>query len=106
MFRQPVHVGELVTFLASVNYTGTSSMEVGIKVVSENIPSRATRHVNSCFFTMVAVDDERKPVAVTPLAPATTDELRRHAAAIARKQLRQEFERRAPRHPPQAPSGG
>ena len=106
MFRQPVHVGELVTFLASVNYTGTSSMEVGIKVVSENIPSRATRHVNSCFLTMVAVDDERKPVAVTPLAPATADELRRHAAAIARKQLHKEFERRAPRHPPQAPSGG
>ena len=61
MFRQPMHVGELVTFLATVNYTGTSSMEVGIKVVAEDIRSQATRHVNSCFFTMVAVDDERKP---------------------------------------------
>jgi acyl-CoA hydrolase len=103
MFRQPVHVGELVTFLASVNFTGTSSMEVGIKVVSENIPSRSTRHVNSCFFTMVAVDDQRKPVAVAPLKPATADEHRRHAAAIARKQLRQEFEQRAPRPQPEAP---
>ena len=32
IFREPVHVGELVTFLASVNYTGNTSMEVGIKV--------------------------------------------------------------------------
>ena len=38
MFRQPIHVGEMVTFLASVNYTGRTSMEVGIKVIAENIP--------------------------------------------------------------------
>ena len=67
MFLQPIHVGELVTFLASVNHTGTSSMEVGIKVVAENIRTQATRHANSCFFTMVAVDDERKPIGVPPL---------------------------------------
>jgi uncharacterized protein (TIGR00369 family) len=95
MFRQPVHVGELVTFLASVNHTGSSSMEVGIKVVAEDIRSQARRHVNSCFFTMVAVDDERKPVPVAPLRPFSPDEKRRQAAAIVRKQLRQEFERRA-----------
>ena len=69
MFRQPIHVGELVTFLASVNHTGTSSMEVGIKVVAENIRSQQKRHVNSCFFTMVAVDDDRHPVPVPPLQP-------------------------------------
>ena len=54
MFLQPIHVGELVTFLASVNYTGSSSMEIGIKVVAEDIRSQVVRHVNSCFFTMVA----------------------------------------------------
>jgi acyl-CoA hydrolase len=95
MFRQPVHVGELVTFLAAVNHTGTSSMEVGIKVVAQEIRSQKTRHVNSCFFTMVAVDDDRKPVPVPPLRPFTPDEKRRHAAAITRKELRLEFERRA-----------
>ena len=107
MFRQPVHVGELVTFLeAQMEDAKTKGvLEVGIKVVSEDIPSRATRHVNSCFFTMVAVDDERKPVAVRPLKPATPDELRRYAAALARKQLRQEFEQRAPRQQ-QGPAGG
>ena len=94
-FRQPIHVGELVTFLASVNHTGTSSMEVGIKVVAQNIRTQAVRHVNSCFFTMVAVDDDRKPVPVTPLRPFSADEKRRHAAAIVRKRLRQEAESRA-----------
>lgn len=47
MFRQPVHVGELVTFLAAMNYTGKSSMEVGIKFVAEDIRSQEMRHVNS-----------------------------------------------------------
>ena len=103
-FRQPVHVGDLVTFFAAVNYTGTSSMEVGIKVVAENIRSQVKRHVNSCFFTMVAVDDDRKPVAIAPLQPVSPDEKRRHAAALARKQLRQELEQRTlrPRADPQA----
>lgn len=95
MFRQPIMVGELVSFLASVNHTGTSSMEIGIKVVAEDIRARVVRHVNSCFFTMVAVDDERKPVAVPRLQPATPDERRRHAAAQVRKELRREMQQRA-----------
>jgi acyl-CoA hydrolase len=94
MFRQPIYVGELVTFLSSVNHTGSSSMEVGIKVIAENIRNRSVRHVNSCFFTMVAVDDERKPVPVTPLVPVTPDEIRRHAAALVRKDMRREMEKR------------
>ena len=94
MFRQPIHVGELVTFLASINHTGTSSMEVGIKVVAEDIRSQAVRHVNSCFFTMVAVDDERRPASVPPLRPATPEERRRHAAAEVRRQIRQELSQR------------
>ena len=77
MFRQPIHVGELVTFLSSINHTGTSSMEVGIKVVAENIRSQETRHVNSCFFTMVAVDDHRNPTPVPPLQPLTDNAKRR-----------------------------
>ena len=94
MFREPIHVGELVTFKASINHTGTSSMEVGIKVLAENIRTQELRHANSCFFTMVAVDDERKPVAVPKLVPANADEERRYAAAKVRKELRHEFARR------------
>ena len=97
VFRQPVHVGELVSFLASVNYTGKTSMEVGIKVLAENVRTQEVRHVNSCFLTMVAVDDDRKPVAVTPIRPFSPEEHRRYAAALVRKQLRQEFEERAAR---------
>jgi len=93
-FRQPIHVGELVTFLASVNFTGTSSMEIGIKVVAENIRTQVVRHAQSCFFTMVAVDDQSRPTAVTPLIPNTPDEKRRFEAARLRRQLRQELDRR------------
>lgn len=94
MFRQPIHVGELVTFLAAVNHTGTSSMEIGIKVVAEDIRKRVVRHVNSCFFTMIAVDDARKPTPVPPWKPTTPEEKHRHAAAEARKQMRREMEQR------------
>jgi acyl-CoA hydrolase len=94
MFRQPIHVGELVTFLASVNHTGNSSMEIGIKVIAENIRTQARRHVNSCFFTMVAVDEDRKPTTVPQLRPFTPDERRRYAAAELRKSMRREMEQR------------
>lgn len=89
-FLQPIHVGELVTFLASVNYTGRSSLEVGIKVVAEGIRTQVMRHVNSCFFTMVATDDDGRPTPVPPLAPATPDERRRWEAALLRRELRRE----------------
>ena len=95
MFREPIRVGELVTFLASVNYTGTSSMEIGIKVIAEDIRTQATRHVNSCFFTMVAVDAAGKPVPVSALRPFSPDERRRHAQALERKQLRHELAQRS-----------
>ncbi|MDR7375352.1 acyl-CoA hydrolase [Rhodoferax ferrireducens] len=91
MFLQPIHVGELVTFLASINHTGTSSMEVGIKVVAENIRGHSVRHVNSCFFTMVAVDDDRKPAPVPALHPDSVDGKRRFEQAVLRKKLRQEL---------------
>ncbi|CAN5193590.1 acyl-CoA thioesterase [soil metagenome] len=94
MFREPIHVGELVTFLASVNFTGTTSMEVGIKVVTEDIRSQTVRHANSCFFTMVAMDDARKPVTVPPLEVVTEDQKRRDAAARLRRELRHEFAQR------------
>ena len=94
MFRQPIHVGELVTLLASVNHTGSSSMEIGIKVVAENIRSQVVRHANSCFFTMVAVDDAGKPAKVPPLKPVSADEVRRYASAQLRRELRQELEQR------------
>ena len=90
MFRQPIHVGELVTFLASVNYTGTTSMEVGVKVITENIRAQVNRHANSCFFTMVAVDENGHPTTVPRFEPKTPDEIRRFQAAQIRRELRKE----------------
>jgi acyl-CoA hydrolase len=93
-FRQPIHVGELVTFLASVNFTGSTSMEIGVKVIAEDIRTQVVRHANSCFFTMVAVDDAGKPTPVTPRVPANAEEQRRFEGGQLRRQLRRELEER------------
>ena len=88
VFRQPIHVGELVTFLASVNFTGATSMEIGIKVVTVNIQQGLVRHTTSCYFTMVAVDEHRKPVQVPPLQTETEDQKRRFEQAAQRRDYR------------------
>jgi len=88
LFKQPIHVGELVTFLASVNYTGNSSMEVGIKVVAENLLTGEARHTNSCYFTMVALDKNGKPVKVPPLVIRDDKDRYRNEEAKLRKQHR------------------
>ena len=94
LFKEPIHVGELVTFRASINDTGRTSMEVGIRVEAENIRSGQRRHTNSCYFTMVAVDDAGRPVRVPKLVPATPIDIRRHKAARLRRTLRREFAER------------
>jgi acyl-CoA hydrolase len=88
VFREPIHIGELVTFQSSVNYTGRTSMEIGIRVTTEDIRHRHVRHTNSSYFTMVALDDDRRPVPVTPLLPGTDEERRRWTDAQARRQRR------------------
>ncbi|HEY0294106.1 MAG TPA: acyl-CoA thioesterase [Bordetella sp.] len=94
VFRQPIHVGELVTFLASVNYTGRTSMEIGIKVIAEDIRKKIARHANSCYFTMVAVDDQGQPISVPPLEPGDLEEAQRFEGAKHRRALREEMEKR------------
>ncbi|OWY39735.1 acyl-CoA thioesterase [Xenophilus sp. AP218F] len=93
LFKQPIHVGELVTFYASVNHAGRTSMEVGIKVVAEDIQSRSQRHTNSCYFTMVAFENG-KAVPVPTLVLETEEQRQRFRAAEMRKQLRVEMEQR------------
>jgi len=93
-FREPVHVGELVTFMASINYTGNTSMEVGVRVEAESIRARTSRHVMTCYFTMVAVDERGQSVSVPPIPVATATERKRYAAAQLRRDYRREVERR------------
>jgi acyl-CoA hydrolase len=87
-FREPIHVGELVIANASVNYVGRTSMEVGVRVEAEDVPTGRRRHTNSCYLTFVAIDENERPRQVGPVLPETPDERRRHAAAIARRTLR------------------
>lgn len=94
VFRQPIHVGELVTFRAAINSAGRTSMEVGIRVEAENIRTGDRRHTNSCYFTMVAVDAEGRPTTVPAYTPATEQRRRRQKAAEIRRNLRREFEER------------
>lgn len=89
VFREPIHVGELVTFEASVNHTGRTSMEVGIRVSTEEIRTGLVRHTNSCYFTMVAMDDGR-PTAVPALDLSTDTQRRRWQEAQERRRRRQE----------------
>ncbi|MET3600465.1 acyl-CoA thioesterase [Martelella mangrovi] len=90
-FKEPIAVGELVTLRSSVNYTGRTSMEIGIRVEAEDVRSGQRRHTNSCYFTMVAVDEHGKPTPVPPLDLNTDDKKRRFEEAKMRHQLRREY---------------
>jgi len=92
LFKQPIHVGEMVTFYASVNHVGRTSMEVGIKVVAENILGRTVRNTTRCYFTMVAYD-KGKSVPVPPLTLDTEIQKKRFHEAEIRKQMRLEAAR-------------
>jgi acyl-CoA hydrolase len=93
VFREPVHIGELVTLQASVNWTGRTSMEIGVRVTTQDLLRHVVRHTNSCYFTMVAVGPDGRPVSVPPWRPRTAEERRRHAAAARRRELRREITR-------------
>ena len=86
MFKEPIHVGELVNYYASVNLVGRTSMEIGIRVEAQNIRTGEVRHTNSCYFTMVAVEDG-KPVPVPPLEITTERQRCRYEKAKKRKAL-------------------
>jgi acyl-CoA hydrolase len=87
-FKEPIHVGELVTAYARVNYAGRTSMEVGVKIIAENVISGEKRHTNSCYVTFVALDDQGVPTRVAPVVPETADEKRRFDRAAKRRATR------------------
>jgi acyl-CoA hydrolase len=87
-FRQPIHLGELVTMYSSVNYAHRTSIEVGVRVEAENLLTGARRHTNTCYLTFVALDDAGRPVPVPPVVPETEEERRRYREAEARRAQR------------------
>jgi acyl-CoA hydrolase len=87
-FREPIRVSELVTAMARVNFTGHTSMEVGVKVIAENVLTGERRHTNSCYLTFVALDERGEPTEVPPVVPETEDEQRRYERAAKRRTSR------------------
>ncbi|MFT7558133.1 MAG: hypothetical protein ACI93R_000025 [Flavobacteriales bacterium] len=94
VFRQPIMVGEMVTFRARVNCVGNTSMEVGIRVEAENIKTGAVRHTNSCYFTMVALNEAGMSVTVPRLEFTNDKDRQRFISGKLRKELRQEYAKR------------
>jgi acyl-CoA hydrolase len=92
-FLQPIEVGELITLIASVNYVGNSSMEVGIRVESMNIQSGETKHCNSSYFTMVAKDSDGKSVRVPRLILTSEKEVFRFYKSVVKIEIDKERER-------------
>ncbi|MEZ2334394.1 acyl-CoA thioesterase [Mucilaginibacter sp. RCC_168] len=90
-FLQPVEVGELVSLMASVNYVGKTSLVVGIRVISENIKNSSVMHTNTSYFTMVAKDDNNKPVKVPGLILENREQVRRFIEARRRKEIKQSY---------------
>jgi len=76
-FKEPIFTGEVVTVKAQVNFVGTTSMEIGVRVEAENPFTREARHTNSCYLTFVAFDADHRPVPVPPLKLETEEDERR-----------------------------
>ncbi|WP_308991209.1 acyl-CoA thioesterase [Mariniflexile litorale] len=85
-FLNPIEVGELVTLKASINYTGKTSMVIGVRVESENIQTGDKKHCNSSYFTMVAKDENGKNVPVPGIILDSKNKIRRFARSIARQE--------------------
>ena len=85
-FLNPIEVGELVTLKASVNYTGNSSMVIGVRVESENIQTGEIKHCNSSYFTMVAKNINGDNVRVPGLILDDVENVRRFTRSVKRKQ--------------------
>jgi len=87
-FISPVYIGNLVFAKASINYTGKTSMEIGVRVEAECIRTGTHTHVGSAYLTFVALDDNDKPTEIPQIIPETEEEKRRYLEAQNRRELR------------------
>ena len=87
-FHHPVFPGDLVTCRASLNYVGKTSMEIGVRVESENLLTGEVLHTASSYLTFVALDMSGKPTELPPLIPETEEEKRRNSDAAIRREER------------------
>jgi len=87
-FHHPVYVGDLLILKASLNMVGKSSMEIGVRVESEDLIEGEIHHTASAYLTMVALGDDGRPTEVPPLFLEIDDEKRRNREAKARREAR------------------
>ncbi len=73
-FLAPMHVGDFLVLRAAINYTGHTSMEVGVRVEAEDPHTGHVVHAGSCYLTMVALDAKGKPTTVPPVTPSNDEE--------------------------------
>lgn len=93
-FKAPVHVGELMLLFASVNRVGKQSMEIGVRVVVENLMTGEQRHAASAYLTFVAMGSDKKPAPTPDLILENPTHVRRNREAEMRRQLRLEERQR------------
>ncbi|MCI3931125.1 MULTISPECIES: acyl-CoA thioesterase [unclassified Streptomyces] len=85
-FLSPVRVGDLVHVKAQVNWTGRTSMEVGVRVLAERWnESTPAQQVGSAYLVFAAVDADGKPRLVPPVEPETDRDRRRYQEAQIRR---------------------
>ena len=87
-FLHPVYVGDLVTVRGSVNAAWRTSLEVGVRVESENVRTGETVHTCSAYLTMVGLDQDGEPTPVPPVAPESPEDHRRAREAQLRRDTR------------------
>lgn len=87
-FHHPVFVGDLLTLRATLNFIGRTSMEVGVRVETENPMTGVRRHTASAYLTYVALDRDGRPMPLPPLILETEEEKRRNREAKARRETR------------------
>jgi len=88
-FYAPVYVGNLLILKATVNYVGTTSMEIGVRIEAQDPTTRKGTHTGSCYLTYVALDENGRPTPIPPLLVTTPDEKRRFKQALTRRRLRE-----------------
>ena len=88
-FYAPVYVGDLLIMKAAVNFVGTTSMEIGVRIEALDPSTRKGTHTGSCYLTYVALDEKGKPIQIPPLILTSTAEKRRFKEALARRKLRE-----------------
>tara|TARA_B100000686_G_scaffold320727_1_gene372703 strand:- start:935 stop:1369 length:435 start_codon:yes stop_codon:yes gene_type:complete len=89
-FLAPSKMGDIMKLQSSVNFTRVSSMEVGVKIESENPKTGISHHTASAYLTFVSLDDNGKPQKVPPVIPENDEEKRRYEDGMVRNQERRE----------------